>query len=393
MAEGGDPKLSQSKINSPNAPSTSFTPLRSYEELCVADENLPSKDIAQLWQRPLKLANSQTHSNPSSPNTTSQNVRRRSKNQPRRNIFPWPSTKLVFQPGESPEFKENATAKTFRFGTRRSMSFPETGASTETPVFKPKRFKLFNEEISPYEDLLNSKPTALKDSNGSSSLTPCVRKLILKSQSDSGLLSTSIKTALEKIESDPNLIGDATSAYILPIKKDGKHQDLKEITAETLSNLIETKEDCAGITFKVIDCRYPYEFEGGHIRGALNLFSKRRIEDELMECKTTLNDPNMADSQKVNKGREILIFHCEFSSHRGPSLCRYLRDIDRTSNASSYPFLFYPELYVLYGGYKDFYEQFPNLCDPSAYVPMTDPQHAEEYRRYKSLSKLGFGAY
>ncbi len=394
MAEGRDPKSSQSKNNSPTAPapSTSFTP-RSYMGLCVAEENLPSKDIAQLWQRPLKQTNSQTHSNPSSPNTTSQNVRRRSKNQPRtpsrKNILP--PTKLVFQhgEGESPDLDENSSAKISRFGTRRSMSFPEAGATIETPVFNPKRQKLF-EEISPYEDFLNSKPTALKDSNGSSSLTPSVRKLLLKSQSDSILSSTTIKTALEKIEGDPNLIGDATSAYILEIKKDGKHQDLKEITAETLATLLESKEDCAGLTFKVIDCRYPYEFEGGHIRGALNLYTKRLIEDQLMECKTRLDNPKKADSHKC---REILIFHCEFSSHRGPSLCRYLRDIDRTSNASTYPSLFYPELYVLYGGYKDFYERFPHLCDPSTYVPMSHPQHADKYRKYKNLSKLGFGAF
>lgn len=395
MAEGSDAKLSQSKNDSPTTPSTSFPPLKSYKELCVAAENLPSKDIAQLWQKPLKIANSQTHSNPSSPSTTSQNVRRqKSKNQhtpSRRNVLP--PTKLVFQPGESPDFEDNATA--IRFGTRRSLSFPESGGSGETPVVNAKRLKLFNEEISPYEDLLNSKPNALKNSNKSSnsstSLTPAVKKLFSKSQSDSVLSSTFIKTALEKIEGDPNLIGDATSAYILPIMKTGgKHPDLKEITAATLSSLIESKEDCAGITFKVIDCRYPYEFEGGHIRGALNLYTKKLIQEVLMECKTTVDDPDTPDSQKVNKGREILIFHCEFSSHRGPSLCRYLRDIDRTSNVSTYPFLFYPELYVLYGGYKEFYSQFPNLCDPSAYVPMSHPQHADKYRRYKNLSKLGF---
>jgi hypothetical protein len=37
---------------------------------------------------------------------------------------------------------------------------------------------------------------------------------------------------------------------------------------------------------------------------------------------------------------------------------RYLRSMDRSLNADVYPKLNYPEMYLLDGGYKNFYNQF-----------------------------------
>lgn len=65
-------------------------------------------------------------------------------------------------------------------------------------------------------------------------------------------------------------------------------------------------------SYKIIDCRYPYEFKGGHISGALNLYTKEQIS-ELFESKI--------DGAKIEETkRHILVFHCEFSSERGPNL-------------------------------------------------------------------------
>lgn len=36
-----------------------------------------------------------------------------------------------------------------------------------------------------------------------------------------------------------------------------------------------------------------------------------------------------------------------------------MREIDRKKNGVAFPKLYYPELYLLEGGYKAFYEQFP----------------------------------
>ncbi|KFM72834.1 M-phase inducer phosphatase 2, partial [Stegodyphus mimosarum] len=60
------------------------------------------------------------------------------------------------------------------------------------------------------------------------------------------------------------------------------------------------------------------------------------------------------NSGKKEKG-SILIFYCEFSSERAPNMIRFLRGKDRDMNKDCYPFLYYPELYLIEGGYKAFY--------------------------------------
>jgi M-phase inducer tyrosine phosphatase len=45
-------------------------------------------------------------------------------------------------------------------------------------------------------------------------------------------------------------------------------------------------------------------------------------------------------------------------------------------NNHCYPKIHYPEVYVLEGGYCQYFKEFPNRCDPPAYVRMDDPTHA-----------------
>ncbi|RXM90655.1 M-phase inducer phosphatase 3 [Acipenser ruthenus] len=97
----------------------------------------------------------------------------------------------------------------------------------------------------------------------------------------------------------------------------------------------------------ILDCRYPYEYKGGHIKGALNLHKQEDISNFFL---TKIITPTSEDK------RVAVIFHCEFSSERGPKMCRFLRKEDRSVN--EYPALHYPELYILKGGYKDFFPEF-----------------------------------
>ena len=65
------------------------------------------------------------------------------------------------------------------------------------------------------------------------------------------------------------------------------------------------------------------------------------------------------DTDKVKElvaRKTPIVFHCEFSMHRGPQMYNLMRQTDRKINENRYPLLFYPEIYLLEGGYKDFYK-------------------------------------
>lgn len=68
-----------------------------------------------------------------------------------------------------------------------------------------------------------------------------------------------------------------------------------------------------------------------------------------------------------------------------------MRNIDRQNNITCYPYLDYPEMYLLDGGYCNFYSQHSQLCVPSSYRSMYDPAHSKDLRRFKSKSKSWAG--
>jgi hypothetical protein len=103
----------------------------------------------------------------------------------------------------------------------------------------------------------------------------------------------------------------------------------------------------------VIDCRFPYEFNGGHIAGAVNLYTKRDVEHYFF------GGMGQRPAVPPNPQRkQIFLFHCEFSSHRGPALLRHVRSIDRRINSQRYPHMSFPDLYLIAGGYVAFGERF-----------------------------------
>lgn len=132
--------------------------------------------------------------------------------------------------------------------------------------------------------------------------------------------------------------------------------------------------------FIVIDCRFPYEFDGGHIINALNISSQTDLEERFVA--------NHVQSDR----RRLLIFHCEYSIFRGPTMASHLRKADRIHNADCYPRLFYPDIVVLEGGYKKFFDSYKEYCTPQAYVEMKDIKHKKtcqvEMNKVIQASKL-----
>ncbi|XP_045170868.2 M-phase inducer phosphatase-like [Mercenaria mercenaria] len=183
--------------------------------------------------------------------------------------------------------------------------------------------------------------------------------------------SNDIIEAVERLES-LELVADGTRCYTLPTIP-GKHSDLMSISPETMADIVEGRYKKLG-EVTIVDCRYPYEFEGGHIRGAVNLYTKDAVNTLLQETST---------SEKPR----VLIFHCEFSSERGPKMYRFLRSQDRELNKHRYPNLNYPEIYLLDRGYKAFFTAHKDLCDPISYKPMLHEDHAADLRHFRVKSK------
>eukprot|EP00079_Xenopus_tropicalis_P033620 XP_017947391.1 PREDICTED: M-phase inducer phosphatase 3 isoform X2 [Xenopus tropicalis] len=193
------------------------------------------------------------------------------------------------------------------------------------------------------------------------------------------LCDVDISTVLDEDCGHRQLIGDFSKVYALPTVT-GRHQDLRYITAETLAALIHGDFSSLVENVFIIDCRYPYEYDGGHIKGALNLHRQEEVTDYFLKQPLA---PSVAQK------RLIIVFHCEFSSERGPKMCRFLREEDRARN--EYPGLYYPELYLLKGGYKDFFPEYKELCEPQGYCPMHHQDFREELLKFRTKCKTSVG--
>ncbi|KAM6270191.1 M-phase inducer phosphatase 2 isoform 2-T2 [Porphyrio hochstetteri] len=175
------------------------------------------------------------------------------------------------------------------------------------------------------------------------------------------------------------LIGDFSKAYLLQTVE-GKHQDLKYISPDIMVAVLTGQFSSLIESCIIVDCRYPYEYEGGHIKGAVNLPLEKDAEEFLLKKPVVPFDASK---------RVIVIFHCEFSSERGPRMCRFIREKDRACNA--YPNLHYPELYVLKGGYREFFPQYQSHCEPQDYRPMHHEDFKEDLRRFRLKSRTWAG--
>ncbi|XP_039692129.1 M-phase inducer phosphatase 3 isoform X13 [Pteropus medius] len=177
------------------------------------------------------------------------------------------------------------------------------------------------------------------------------------------ILGESMEFSLEDQEEAKMLEEDPNQGYLT-----GDFSKVAALLLGKFQGLIEK--------FYIIDCRYPYEYLGGHIQGALNLYSQEELYNFFLKMPIV-----PLDTQK----RIIIVFYCEFSSERGPRMCRSLREEDRALN--QYPALYYPELYILKGGYRDFFPEYKELCEPQSYCPMHHQDHKADLLRCRNQSK------
>ena len=187
--------------------------------------------------------------------------------------------------------------------------------------------------------------------------------------------------SLAEITDIVNLEGDLPT---LP-RQDGMG---REIVASTLYDMLhgnDTKhakifpKGCNNLV--IIDSRYPFEFKGGHISGAVNIWNYKKAMSYFQ--------PSAID----NYTKTVFVFHCEFSSSRGPGLAACFRglserltktvfgktDKDRATelvygmrerNAEDdVKHDYFPHIYILKKGYENFFATYPQLCVPRFYLP------------------------
>jgi hypothetical protein len=90
----------------------------------------------------------------------------------------------------------------------------------------------------------------------------------------------------------------------LPHFTPSEPESLPRITHETLIQVLDGAYDHMYDERAIIDCRFEYEYNGGHIEGALNFCDKEQLAERLFSAPTTNNT--------------LLILHCEYSAHRAP---------------------------------------------------------------------------
>ncbi|CAI4224992.1 unnamed protein product [Auanema sp. JU1783] len=177
--------------------------------------------------------------------------------------------------------------------------------------------------------------------------------------------------------SSPNL-PKIIEVYSLPTvpKPQTDSQAFRSISAETLaSELRKWGEKEFSERFTLVDCRYPYEYNGGHIKTAMNIHDQNELEAIFFP---------LDSSAPIRK--RIPIFYCEYSQKRGPGMAHRLRSLDRSRNELQYPLVDYKEIYLLDHGYKSFFSEESHqldLCEPSSYVAMREPQHSKQLTAYK----------
>ncbi|PGH05015.1 hypothetical protein AJ79_06901 [Helicocarpus griseus UAMH5409] len=147
---------------------------------------------------------------------------------------------------------------------------------------------------------------------------------------------------------------------------------LPRIEDSVLIDIIDGKYNNQYNDIIIIDCRFEYEYEGGHIDGAVNYNDKEDLAAKLF-----------SEDAKPNT---MLVFHCEYSAHRAPIMAKYIRHKDRAVNIDEYPKLTYPEMYILDGGYSAFFSAHRSRCIPQNYVEMAAKEHA--YACERGLGKV-----
>lgn len=163
----------------------------------------------------------------------------------------------------------------------------------------------------------------------------------------------------------PNVRGDCQQHCVLPTTNTHHHFSpiIRLVTPETVHRLLSNEFHEHVSEFIIVDCRFPFEYDGGHIKTAVNQWNAE------LAINAFFAHPVVTAG---NGGRTVVLFHCEFSSHRAPTMFCNLRRMDAHITAGAKGLLF-PEFYLIEGGYSVFFDKYPQHCTPQSYTVRSLP--------------------
>lgn len=99
---------------------------------------------------------------------------------------------------------------------------------------------------------------------------------------------------------DAALYAEEEAPLSLTVCDNNRHPECQTISSHTLADHLKQDQEVM-----IIDARFDYEFEGGHILEAVNFHNPEEVEQ------TFFKDRELIETMML-KGTPI-VFHCEFS--------------------------------------------------------------------------------
>lgn len=100
---------------------------------------------------------------------------------------------------------------------------------------------------------------------------------------------------------------------VIKYEEASNNPEVNKVSADTLAAFMRAEPD----GYLIVDCRFDYEYDFGHIKGAVNMFDCDKTATKFLNDRAF-----MLDLMRSNKA---IVFHCEFSYERGPNMWRAVR--------------------------------------------------------------------
>jgi rhodanese-related sulfurtransferase len=177
-------------------------------------------------------------------------------------------------------------------------------------------------------------------------LRPCRETLFENFRGTRKLLNVNIITSFP-LRMLVSVLLTAVNARLISDGFTQRGEGLERIRISRVAKLLseEIPRGAPWRSIQVVDARSNLEYDGGHIRGAINCLHHDADVRRLYA--------------KLYKPDTLFIFHCEFSHARGPTAAKTFKDVHAGSANSGKPLL----VVVMDGGFSSFYPWFTELCE------------------------------